>query len=136
MRMNAYLIFDGNCATAFQFYQSVLGGELNLMKFSDTPACEHVPAEAQSRIMHACLQIGDYSVMASDNTPPHPYEGIKGCSVAIHPQSIEEAKRIFAALNKGGHSIMEMQETFWSPCFGMTTDQFGVSWIINAEVKK
>ena len=26
---------------------------------------------------------------------------------------------------------MPLGKTFWSPCFGMVTDRFGVGWMIN-----
>ena len=133
MKLNAYLNFDGNCEDAFKFYQRCLGGEiLAMMRFGETPAAEHVPAASHHKIMHACLEVGDQMLMGSDCTPDHPYEGIKGCSVAIVLKDPAEAERIFGALSENARTtIMPLQETFWATRFGMLVDQFGVSWIVN-----
>jgi PhnB protein len=31
---------------------------------------------------------------------------------------------------------MPLGPTFWSPCFGMLTDRFGVGWMITVESKE
>jgi PhnB protein len=41
-----------------------------------------------------------------------------------------EAKRLFAALADGGQVQMPLAKTFYSPCFGMVADRFGVSWMV------
>ena len=43
-----------------------------------------------------------------------------------------EAGRLFKALEKGGQVQMPLGETFFSPCFGMVADHFGVSWMVIA----
>jgi PhnB protein len=45
--------------------------------------------------------------------------------------STEKAKTAFEALKKDGEVSMELQETFWSKCFGSLTDKFGVCWNIS-----
>ncbi len=57
MKLITYLNFDGNCRQAFEFYQSILGGELIMMPFSDTPMAGDEP-EHNDKIAHACL-MGD-----------------------------------------------------------------------------
>jgi len=40
--INPYVIFDGNCEEAFNFYKSVFGGEFDMMqRFKDTPMAEN-----------------------------------------------------------------------------------------------
>lgn len=144
MRLNPYLIFDGQCETAFNFYQRCLGGTLEAMlRFADAPAggdadpgCGPVPPEFGDRIMHACLIVDGQRLMASDTAPPFPYEGIKGCSVSLNVDSIAEAERIFAALSDNGTVQMPLGTTFWAARFGMCTDRFGVPWMINCETDK
>jgi PhnB protein len=41
-----------------------------------------------------------------------------------------EAGRTFDALAEGGQVQMPLGKTFWSPCFGMVTDRFGVGWMV------
>lgn len=134
MKINPYLIFDGNCEEAFKRYAEVFGGKLPmLMRFSDAPDGGQVPAEFNNRVMHVRLEVGDQVLMGSDNCPPMPYEGTKGVSISLNVDSKAEAKRIYDALSAGGQVTMELQQTFWAAAFAMFTDRFGVPWMVNCE---
>ena len=134
MKLNPYLGFDGQCEEAFKHYAEVLGGEI-VAKFTygETPACEHVPADCRDRIMHIRLVASDCVLMGADATSDHPYEGVKGNTVALQVETTAEAERIFAGLSKGGTVMMPLQETFWAARFGMFVDRFGVPWMVNCE---
>ncbi|WP_192985724.1 VOC family protein [Pseudomonas sp. EggHat1] len=134
MKMHAYLMFDGQCEAAFNHYVEVFGGNLEMMRYADSPEDMEVPAEYQQRVMHVCLTVGDQLLMASDNLPQYPYEGIKGCSVSLQVDNVPEAERLYEALSAGGSVQMELQATFWATRFAMLTDRFGVSWMINCMV--
>ena len=135
MKMHAYLMFDGQCEAAFNRYAEVFGGKLEMMRYADSPEDMEVPAEYQQRVMHVCLTVGEQLLMASDNLPQYPYEGIKGCSVSLQLDNVPEAERLYEALSSAGGSVqMELQATFWATRFAMLTDRFGVSWMINCMV--
>jgi PhnB protein len=134
MQLNAYLTFNGQCEAAFKFYEQCFGGKIvAMLPFGETPASEHVPAEFRKKIMHGRLVVGDQVLMGSDTTSEHPYEGVKGCSVALGVNEPSEAERIFHALAEGGTVRMPLQETFWAVRFGMVVDRFGVPWMVNCE---
>lgn len=131
-----YLSFKDNAAEAMTFYQQVLGGTLQVLTFGDSPGCEDMPPEAKGLTMHAALAGGAALLMASD-TPPHmTFEPIKGVSLSLSFADIPEAERILATLGAGGTVIMPMAETFWVERFGMVTDRFGVTWMINGGAMK
>ncbi|WP_028240374.1 VOC family protein [Stutzerimonas azotifigens] len=138
MKFSTYLTFDGNTREAFTFYQQVLGGQLEIMSFGESPAGD-LPAEHHGRTMHACLSFGgERPLMASDSMPEgtcgaEAYQGIKGCSIALHPESLAEGERLFAALAEGGQVIMPLEKTFWAERFGMLVDRYGVGWMVNCE---
>lgn len=134
MKIHAYLMFDGQCEEAFNHYAEVFGGKLEMMRYADSPEDMEVPAEYQQRVMHVCLIVGEQVLMASDNLPQYPYEGIKGCSVSLQVDNVPEAERLYEALSVGGSVQMELQATFWATRFAMLTDRFGVSWMINCVV--
>jgi PhnB protein len=147
MRIDPYLMFDGQCEAAFKFYQQCLGGTIQAMlKFSDAPKDEHgedaaggcgpLPPGSENLIMHACLLLDGQMLMASDMPPHCPSEGIKGCAVSLNVDSIDEAERIFAALSENGTVQMPLGQTFWAARFGMFSDQFGVPWMINCQAGK
>ena len=75
MRIDPYLMFNGQCEAAFKFYQQCLGGTIKAMlKFSDAPKGEDGERPAvrapspgsENLIMHACLSFNDQILMASD----------------------------------------------------------------------
>lgn len=134
MKIHAYLIFDGQCEAAFNFYAELLGGKLELMRFADSPEAGEVPPEFRDRVMHVCLTAGDQVLMASDTIPQYPHEGIKGCSISLQVDNVPEAERLYQALSVDGEVQMELQATFWATRFAMLTDRFGVPWMINCVV--
>ncbi|MGJ5814427.1 VOC family protein [Paludibaculum fermentans] len=134
MKLISYLTFDGQAEEAFKFYEKALGGKITaMMPHAGTPAEAHVPKEQLAKIMHARLEVGDQVLMASDAMVNH-YKQPAGISVSVNVKSAEEAERIFNALADGAKAVtMPIQETFWSPKFGMLTDRFGIPWMVNCE---
>lgn len=133
MKLNPYLIFDGNCEEAFNYYVAQLGAKVvDLMRVGDAPIdCgDEVP---KNQVMHAMIAIGDAVLMGSDAMAQCPYEKAQGISVALHVDSVAEAERVFAALADGGTVTMALEPTFWAARFGTVTDRFGTPWMINCE---
>jgi PhnB protein len=71
-------------------------------------------------------------VMASDGMSAEPVS-FSGVSLSIAADDEAQAKRLFAALAAGGSTFMPMGKTFWSPCFGMCSDKFGVNWMVGVD---
>jgi PhnB protein len=133
---NVYLVFNGNCRQAMTFYGKSLGGELEIMPFSDGPekfGFSEFPKEAQDRIMHARLTRGPAVLMASDTMPGMPFAQGNNFSVSVNCESAEEIERLFSALGANGKVTMPLQDAFWGARFGMLTDQFGVNWMFSFE---
>ena len=132
-----YLGFDGNCAEAMRFYETTLGGKISVMMSNgDSPVAAHIPKEGHSRIMHARLELPGGGLLYAGDAPGHiPYEGIKGITLALNYDSVEEAESIFSALSQGGQVTMPFSPTFWAKKFGMLVDKYGVGWIINGELQ-
>ena len=97
MQLNPYLNFNGDCETAFKFYEQCLGGRITMMStYAGTPAEGHVPPEWRSKIIHARLVSDDIILMGSD-APPNGqggYEQPKGFSVALGFNKLAEAERV------------------------------------------
>lgn len=133
MQLNAYLSFNGNCQDAFQFYAQCFGGKIEAMiPYEGSPAADRVPPDWRSKIMHACLAIGDGVLMGAD-VPPDSYNLPKGFSINIPVRDVAEAERIFQSLAQDGTVHMPLQQTFWTARFGMLRDRFGTPWMINCE---
>src|SRR3954464_1848435 len=131
MRVNSYLTFNGNCESAFKFYEKCLGGKIQaLMPHEGTPMASHVPENWRSKILHAAMSLGDELLMGSDAPPEH-YQKPQGFSVTLNLNDTAESERIFRELSQDGSIQMPLQETFWAKRFGMFTDRFGIPWMIN-----
>ncbi|MGH8653889.1 MAG: VOC family protein [Gammaproteobacteria bacterium] len=131
-QLDAYLIFNGNCADAMRFYERTLGGKLErLMTHAESPMAAQAPPGSADRIMHARLVIDGRALMASDSMVDQPYEGMNGFSLSLYYPTVADAQRVFDALAKGGQVRMPLQKTFWAEAFGMLVDHFGTPWMIN-----
>jgi uncharacterized glyoxalase superfamily protein PhnB len=51
--LTSYLLFDGKCQQAMEFYKSCFGGELTATKVKDSPAKDFMPAVQQEKIVNA-----------------------------------------------------------------------------------
>lgn len=132
----AYLAFDGTCADAMRFYEKALDGKLEvLMSGADSPMAAQIPKETAHRILHARLVLKDGGMLFGGDCPTNmPYGGIHGVSITLNYDSVDQAKKVFAALTEGGEVHMPMQAAFWAKAWGMGRDRFGTPWIVNGEM--
>ena len=131
MSINAYLNFNGNCREAFEFYQSVFGGEFNhVATFAEGPDEMPVSDAEKNKIMHVSLDVGSSVLMGSD-VPEHfgpPRTFGDNVALSFTADSRLDADALFAAMSMGGRVEMPMQDMFWGDYFGACVDRFGVNW--------
>lgn len=126
-----YLLFDGNCREAFEFYADLLGGDIVMsLTGGESPVKDELPAGMNDKIMHICLNIGNWLLMGSD-CPPDRYEKPQGSHVQISIDDPVQAEETFSKLAEGGTIQMPFAQTFWAEKFGMVVDRFGTPWMIN-----
>jgi PhnB protein len=130
MSFTPYLFFDGNCSEAIDFYAEVFGAD-NVMKmpYSDAPPDVGLPP-SEDRFMHAQIDIGNATLMCSDNPEGAPSMPQSGFAVAHETQTVDEAKEKFTKLLEGGEVTMPFEKTFFSEGFGMCKDRFGTHWMV------
>lgn len=140
--VNIYLTFNGNCEEAFNFYQSVFGGEIPYMgRFKDMPPGEDSklnPGE-ENRIMHVSLPISKETMLMGSDTGgdwASSYSQGNNFAISITADSKQEADKLFKGLSAGGKVTMPPGKTFWSEYFGMLTDKFGISWMVSFDERK
>ena len=135
MKVAPYLNFAGNAEEAFDFYKSVFGGEYSsLVRFKDMPVeGVSIPEADQSKIMHMSLPLGDTVLMASDalESLGQKLDAGNNQYISLHPESREDADRIFSALSAGADIEMPIGDQVWGDYFGSLRDKFGVGWMIN-----
>jgi len=134
-----YLMFNGRCEEAIEFYRKALGAQVEFsMRFKESPEPPPpgmVPPGFENKIMHCSFRIGATTLMASDGcTAGQPK--FEGFSLSISVPNEAEADRAFNALADGGKIGMPLGKTFWSPRFGMVQDRFGVSWMVSVAAQQ
>lgn len=127
-----YLFFGGRCEEAIEFYKKALGAEVEmLMRFNESP--EPTPPGIlekgfESKVMHSSFRVRGISLMASDGCDSK--SNFDGFRLALAVPAEADAQKAFAALADGGSVQMPLVKTFWSPCYGMVTDRFGLGWMV------
>ena len=129
VQLNAYLNFDTTTLEAMTFYQSVLGGTLEVMTFGDYGA----EGAAADLVMHANLVTEDgFVLMASDRTPEMgavvPGEQTHLC---LSGDDRDQLHRWWEGLGQGGEVHMALEKQMWGDEYGDLTDRFGQRWMFN-----
>lgn len=128
-QLTPYLNFDGTARQAMEFYASVFGGTLNLSTFADYGAANSADPD---RIMHAMLETdAGYTIMAADVTSEMQYHPPAGFSMSLSGDDGDALRGYFEQLSAGGMVTMPLAKQVWGDEFGMCTDRFGVSWLVN-----
>lgn len=142
----SHLNFRGAAREALEFYQSVFGGHLIVATYADMG----MPADAPGadRVVFGQLESADgFRVMAYD-IPGQDAGGMNGGTTSrtngvtltdrtffqsVRGQSIDEMTAIWERLAVGADIIEPLAASAWSPGFGMLTDRFGVTWVVDVQ---
>jgi PhnB protein len=131
MTVQAYLNFKGNCKEVVEFYSEVFQTEKpRIMLFGDMPADDGFPLteETKNLVMHAEIKVKDSTIMFSDTPPDMPLTMGNNISLIYSSKDVDEITSIYNKLKVDGNVVMELQETFWSKCYGFVIDKFGIGW--------
>lgn len=130
MSLSFHIGFNGQCEEAFGFYADTLGGRIGtLLRAEDSPLAVASDPDPR-RIVHANIRIDEVEIAGAD-VPPGQYQRPQGFCVLLGLDSEEKVRSIFDALQAGGEVVMAPQRTFWSPCYAIVVDRFGVPWKLN-----
>ena len=137
LQINPYLTFDNKCREAMTFYHQCLGGELTIQTVGESGAKDHMPPETHNSIMHAALRKdGAILLMASDMIQGNEVKQGNNNALALICTSKEEIESCFKNLSAGGKVTSELKEEFWGATFGMLTDKYGFTWMLNFDKPK
>ncbi len=128
--LNPYLGFRDNARQAMEFYHSVFGGELTVSTFADFQASTD-PSE-DGLVMHSQLSgAGGLVLMGADTPARIPYTPGDNFSVSLSGEDEAELRRYWDALSAGATITAPLERAPWGDLFGMCTDRFGVSWLVD-----
>ncbi len=130
--LTPYLLFDGKCHQAMEFYKSCFDGELTVTKVKDTPAKDHMPEIQQNKVLNARLRKGNLEISASDwlrldETP------IRGNTVCLYLSggTFQTLTALFQKLSEGAEVTDPLKGQFYG-FYGALNDKFGVRWMFHA----
>ena len=130
--LNPYLSFRGNAREAMDFYHSVFGGEVTFMTFAENG--DPYPGEGEN-IMHAQLENpSGFTLMASDVPTRMDYTvGENNFSVSLSGAKGDdkELRGYWDKLAVGAEVPQPLETAPWGATFGILTDKFGVTWLVN-----
>jgi PhnB protein len=133
--LTPYLLFDGSCHAAMEFYKACFGGNLIATKVKDSPAKDHMPAVQQEKILNARLKSGNLDISASDWLRPD-RTPIRGNTVCLYLSggTLEDLKALFERLSEGAEVTDPLSEQFFGT-YGALNDKFGVRWMFHLNKK-
>ena len=128
--LNPYLNFRGQARAALELYQSVFGGELNVMTFSDMPGVPTAEGEGD-QVMHGHLAADHGMVLMCADVPSSMDQEVANGSISLSGDDDAALRGYFEKLSAGGTVLEPLTTAPWGDTFGMCIDPFGVQWLVN-----
>ncbi|MEU4559430.1 VOC family protein [Actinoplanes sp. NPDC023936] len=139
-----HLNFRGDARTALEFYQSVFGGHLTVIAYGDFGMPKDLP-DADKVVFGQVTADNGFSIMAYDvpgrapeAVPPAITTREHGMTltgdrffVSVRGETVNEVGALWDKLADGAEIIEKYGPSPWTPGFGMLTDRFGVTWILD-----
>ena len=128
-RLNPYISFDGTAREAMETYKATFGGELSVSTFG---GFGEAPPGYGDKVMHSQLETpSGFTLMASDTPPGMPYQAGTNISVSLSGDDDGELRGYWDKLADGGQVTLALEKQMWGDVFGMVTDRFGITWMVN-----
>ena len=128
--LNPYLNFRDTARQAIEFYQSVFGGELTLSTMGEMQASQD-PADAE-KVMHSQLETpAGYTLMAADTPNYMDFQEGRNGNVSLSGDDADALRGYWEKLSASGTVTVPLEKAPWGDYFGMCTDGFGVTWLVN-----
>ena len=141
-----HLNFRGDARAALEFYQSVFGGHRTVVTYADLGMPGELP-DAGKVVFGQVTAENGFSIMAYDvpgpaaPAPVTPTTRENGMTrtgerffVSVRGETLEEVGALWDGLSDGAGIIEKFGPSPWAPGFGMLTDPFGVTWILDVAV--
>jgi PhnB protein len=131
IQMGPYVNFQGRAREAMEFYQTVLGGTLDLHTVNEQGALK--PAGPGDRITFARLETAGAVIVGSDGHPAYPPTVGDNLAIVLAGTDKDRLGKIFDGLAEGGYVKMPLTKQPWGAAVGWLADKFGINWTISVE---
>jgi PhnB protein len=130
-----FLLFEGNCAEAMEFYRSCLGGDLTITRLRDTPMKQDLPAALMDKVVHAVLQSGDVVLTATDwmHQTRVPKRG-NLTGIYLTGGTYTDLRPVFDKLTSGADpALLDDLRDMPFGVYGHLVDRYGVQWFFRGD---
>lgn len=141
--ITTHLNFRGQARAALQFYRSVFGGDMTASTYSDVgmpadaPGADHLVFGQLTAEPGLRLMAYDVPGPASAPGEARATRRENGVTITDEPSflvlgvdTLAEAEQYWSAMSADAVIIERLAASPWSAGFGMLTDRFGVTWIV------
>ena len=139
-----HLNLRGDARAALEFYRSVFGGQITIATYGDFGMPKEAPG-AENVVFGQVEGDNGFRVMAYDIPGTAGGSAAAGSTsrengvtvtdqpffVSVRGDTLDEVQGYWAALSAGASVVEPLAASAWSPGFGMLTDRFGVTWILD-----
>ena len=127
--LNPYITFDGSAREAMETYRDIFGGDLTISTFGEFGQADSPIA---NKVMHGQLSAPDGMVlMGADNPPDTKHEPGNNIAISLSGTDGDQLRGYWSKLVEGGQVSVPLEKQMWGDEFGMCTDRFGISWMVN-----
>lgn len=140
-----HLNFRGTARQALEFYQSVFGGEITAATYGQFGMPEGVPGFDKivfGQLESDGIRLMAYDIPGHDDADPATIAGSthreNGATItdrtffqSLRADSLDEIRRYWDGLAEGATIVEPLAASEWSAGFGMLTDRFGVTWVLD-----
>lgn len=135
INLTPFLLFDGNCAEAMEFYQSCLGGNLTITRVGDLPTKDQMPTEMHHKVAYAHLQSAASGFSATDwqHRTRTPRQG-NTVAMYISGGTYDQLREVFDNLATGAdHALLDDLQDMPFGTYGHLADRYGVHWFLQGK---
>ncbi|MET3807835.1 PhnB protein [Nakamurella sp. UYEF19] len=129
-----HINFKGDARAALEFYRSVFDGDLTILTYQDMHNVQH-PDEANLVMWGQVVSDNGFAVMAYDVPASRGWDkGVDPFYESLRGQTVEEVTAIWSKLSDGATIAQPLGPAQWAPAYGMLTDKFGITWVVDVAV--
>lgn len=145
-----HLNFRGEAQAALEYYASLVGGQAMIATYADFGMPRDLPG-ASDVVFGQVVGAGGFSVMAYDVPGAEHAPGLVGIDgqastrrengvtmtnepffLSVRGEELADVEPLWAKLAADARAIVApFGPSPWAPAFGMLTDRFGITWILD-----
>ncbi|WP_030405511.1 VOC family protein [Streptomyces albus] len=126
-----HLNFRGDARAALEHYRSVFGGRLSAITYKDMGTVRN-ENEADWVVWGEVAGDNGFHIMAYDVPSDLPWDpGTDPFFVSVRGDDADEISALWQKLAQGSTVRRPLEPAQWAPLYGMLTDRFGVTWVLD-----